>query len=374
MSRKGENIYKRKDKRWEARYVKGCTPEGRLQYGYCYGHTYREVKDKLEEALTSSMISIPTVYPEEECEDFFSGYCEEWLQMNRSRVKESTYVKYISIVNCHILPRLGGYRVREFSTVLAEQFSYELLEKHLAPKTVRDILIVLHSILQYTGKHFPGKMKSLEIIYPKETKKEIRVLTKAEQTCLVEYLLQDMDTCKFGVLLALLTGLRIGEICALKWEDILVEEGIVRITSTMQRLKNLDQEGGARTRVVVSTPKSDTSVRLIPLTEFARSLCREWQLEDPEAYVLTGCADHYMEPRIVQYRLDRYTAACGLEGVHFHVLRHTFATRCVEVGFEIKSLSEILGHSNSRITLDRYVHSSLELKRDNMNKLSELGY
>ena len=124
---------------------------------------------------------------------------------------------------------------------------------------------------------------------------------------------------------------------------------------------------------MISVPKSSTSVRVIPLNGEMTELCRKWKPLNPDAYVLTGEEKRYMEPRALQYRIGRCTKSCGLEGVHFHTLRHSFATRCVEAGFEIKSLSEILGHSSPRITLERYVHSSLDLKRENMDKLTLMG-
>ena len=124
---------------------------------------------------------------------------------------------------------------------------------------------------------------------------------------------------------------------------------------------------------MISVPKRSTSVRIIPLNREMTELCRKWKPLNPEAYVLTGEEKRYMEPRALQYRIGRCTKSCGLEGVHFHTLRHSFATRCVEAGFEIKSLSEILGHSSPRITLERYVHSSLDLKRENMDKLTLMG-
>ena len=199
------------------------------------------------------------------------------------------------------------------------------------------------------------------------------------------------------MLLALLTGLRVGEICALRWSDISLSHQTLCIRQTMQRLKNIenageskgpensqrpentenaeDREGTAagKTRILISAPKSNTSVRVIPLNRELTELCRKWKPLNPKAYVLTGEEKRYMEPRTLQYRMERYTKACGLEGVHFHTLRHSFATRCVEAGFEMKSLSEILGHSSPRITLERYVHSSLELKRENMDRLTLMG-
>lgn len=142
----------------------------------------------------------------------------------------------------------------------------------------------------------------------------------------------------------------------------------------MQRLKNMEKDSVSKTKIVVSDPKSNHSLRIIPLNDYAVELCAQWYLSEPSAYILTGATDRFMEPRSLQYRLGKYTRECNLEGVHFHTLRHTFATRCVEVNFEIKSLSEILGHASSRITLDRYVHSSVELKRENMKKLALIGY
>lgn len=157
------------------------------------------------------------------------------------------------------------------------------------------------------------------------------------------------------------------------WRDISLEEGTLAVKGTMQRLKNPDTKGKNKTRVVISDPKSFSSARVIPLSPLARKLCREFAGE-PDAFVLSGRVDKLVEPRIMQHRMDNYARDCGLENVHFHTLRHSFATRCVEVGFEIKSLSEILGHASPQITLARYVHSSLDLKRENMAKLEKIGY
>lgn len=180
------------------------------------------------------------------------------------------------------------------------------------------------------------------------------MLTIEEQKRLVAYLLHPTDSCKFGLLLALYTGLRIGELCALRWSCIDLREQTIRIAATMQRLGGT----GEGTRIVIGAPKSDSSLRTIPLPAQIAVLCRHMQPADPEAYVLTG-GPAYMEPRTLQYRLKRYTAACGLEGVHAHTLRHTFATRAIESGFELKSLSEVLGHATTAITMERYVHSTL---------------
>ena len=294
--------------------------------------------------------------------------------MRKPKVKESTYIKYDTALRKHIKPKLGGCFPMGMTTGLIDEFTEELLfEDELAPKTVHDVLVVLHGILKYTATFFTEGFPAIEINYPKPGKKEMRVLSREEQTRFVSYLLDDMDTCKFGVLLTLFTGVRIGELCALQWGSISMKEKTIRIDATLHRLRDTDGTGSTRTRIVIGTPKSDTSIRTIPMTDYAAALCRKMNPESPAAYVLTG-TEAYMEPRTLQYKLEKYTRDCGLEGVHCHTLRHTFATRAVEVGFEIKSLSEILGHASTTITLDRYVHSSLILKRDNMKKLNAVGF
>lgn len=368
---KGENIFKRKDGRWEARYVKGYELSGKIRYGFCYGRTYKEAKDKAAKAKAAIASGRPVPGGDRHR---FAYYCDRWLESGRGRLKESTRVKYNTIVEKHIKPELGGCYPLSFTDGIAERFTNRLLfEEELSPKTVRDILSVLRSILKYTARQFPGVFPQVEIPYPRDSRRETRVLTREEQASFTEFLLEDTDPCKFGVLLALLTGIRIGELCALRWENISLRENTVQITATMQRLADTDPEREARTKIVIGSPKSESSRRTIPLTDSLAELCRRMDPHDPDAYVLTGTKT-YMEPRTLQYRLERYTESCGLEDVHFHTLRHTFATRCVEVGFEIKSLSEILGHANTGVTLNRYVHASMELKRDNMNKLAAIGF
>lgn len=365
---KGENIFRRKDGRWEARYVKGEDPAGKLLYGFCYGKTYNEAKSKASalRASTGGAYSRHSAYKEHR----FAYYCDEWLKSCRPRLKESTCCRYGTALENHIKPGLGGFFPHEITAETAGAFTTALLNEGLAPKTVKDILIVLRLALRFSAQQLPGGLNEPEIVYPREPKKEARVLSLEEQTRLISYLAKDLDCCRFGILLAMFTGLRIGELCALRWENISLRERTVRVTSTMQRLKN-EGEGG-RTRVAIGSPKSDLSARTIPLSDSAASLCRYMAVGDRSAYILTGTRD-YIEPRTLQYRLKKYTAACGLEDVHFHTLRHTFATRCIEVGFELKSLSEILGHATTAITMERYVHSSMNLKRENISKLKAVG-
>ncbi len=367
---KGENIFKRKDGRWEARYIKGREVSGKIKYGYCYGKTYKEAKEKVEKVKAE--IANGKYISRANARQHFCVFCEEWLESNKYRIKESTYVKYLHVLEQHIKPRLGMYYPLDMDEFLLKKFSNDLLEAEgLSPKTVKDILVILRSILKFTQKSLGIALPPWEIQYPKECKKEMRVLSREEQTRFIRYLLDDMDPCKFGILLTLFTGMRIGEVCALKWENISPEEGTLCIAVTMQRLRAVNADTQTKTHIVIDTPKSNHSRRVIPMTADITKLCLQKKPDNKEAYVLTGTTS-YMEPRTLQYRLERYAKDCGLEGVHFHSLRHTFATRCVEAGFEVKSLSEILGHSTTTITLDRYVHSSMELKRENMNKLASI--
>ena len=368
---KGENIFKRKDGRWEARYCKGYDLAGKIKYGFCYGKSYREAKGKAL-ACKAALQNGTQPLPSKNARTPLAEYCDAWLTSRRMRIKETTAVKYDTILTQHIKPLLGKCPIQSFRTPLIDAFSAQLLQEQLAPKTVRDILAVLRSVLQYAAELCPGILPEIAGHYPKQPRQEMRVLTREEMGRFSAYLQSERDACKFGVLLAMFTGLRIGELCALRWQDIDLQERTVHVRQTLQRLRCLEEGGDRKTKIVIGPPKSDTSVRAIPLTDYAVCLCRRMCPVPTGHYVLTG-TDRYMEPRTLQYRLEKYTKACGLQDVHFHTLRHTFATRAVEAGFELKSLSEVLGHATTSITLDRYVHSSMELKRDNMEKLTAVG-
>ena len=194
------------------------------------------------------------------------------------------------------------------------------------------------------------------------------MLTQNEQALIVRHIFSDLNLRNAGVLLTLMTGLRVGEICALKWEDIALDEGLLYVRRTVHRLQNLSPEG-PRTKIVETSPKTASSARTIPLPE---DLVRVLQsLPGPrEGYFLTGDPTRCIEPRMMQYHFSRMTQICGIDHANYHALRHTFATRCVELGFDVKSLSELLGHSAVSMTLDRYVHPTMELKRAHMQRLA----
>ncbi len=365
---RGENIYKRKDGRWEARYIKKRDISGKIIYGFVYGKTYHEAKQKVtkckSDILTRSTIN-------NNCdEQILSFYCDQWLCFRKTQIKAASYIKYNTILTKYIKPYLGNLYPHQITTSLINDFSYNLFSSELlSNKYIHDILIVLKSIIKFITTHFSISCPITVINYPKKPKNQMRILSIDEQDIFVNYLLSDIDNCKFGLLITLFTGIRIGELCALKWENISFTEKTLRVNRTLQRLSDIEISGNSKTRIIIGSPKSDTSTRIIPLNKSLLTLCEKMYIRNDNAYILTG-TNEYMEPRVLQYRIKKYTKECGLEDIHCHTLRHTFATRAVEVGFELKSLSEILGHSTTTITLERYVHSSLELKRKNMDKIS----
>lgn len=192
----------------------------------------------------------------------FSALCDAWLLQKRDKIRESSYIKYRAILERHIKPRLGSRRLGGICTASVDAFTRELLETDgLSVKTVHDILSVLHSVLKDTEARRPAGALAVQIRYPKGKRREMRVLTIEEQKRLVAYLLHPTDSCKFGLLLALYTGLHIGELCALRWSCIDLREQTIRIAATMQRLGGT----GEGTRIVIGAPKSDSSLRTIPL-------------------------------------------------------------------------------------------------------------
>lgn len=372
MPRTGENIYKRKDGRWEGRYLKGKTNTGKGSYGYVYGKTYREVKEKQLKAITQLVAkNTPTTLKNE---DTFGETALSWLSATEAQVKESSAVKYRSLLEKHIIPTFRDCRFCELTNEKIQTFSTELLTgggthgRALAAKTVSDILSVFRSILSFAaeqGKTIPTDGRGIRI---KRKQKPLRVLSRSEQDILCKYLLENADRKNIGILLCLFTGVRVGELCALRWEDISFHDYTVHIHQTMQRIKDRG-ENTAKTKVVVTEPKSPCSNRLIPIPQELTSVLKT--IPDRTGYFLTG-TEQQMEPRVMQNQFKRILGKCKIEHANFHALRHTFATRCIELNFDPKSLSEILGHANVTITMNRYVHPSMKLKRDHMDRLSDL--
>jgi len=377
MARRGENIYKRKDGRWEARIIKGYDKHGKALYAYFYGRTYKEVKDKVFSAVSCAYDEQVAAFSETDYAPYFEKVLDLWLENSRIKLKISSYAKYFNLINNHIKPLLGKYPITAITSALLSNYAAEKLTTGkcdssggLSEKTVKDIMTIIKSVLKYANDEAFHIDANIQLNLPREKSKVMRVLSQNEQSALEKFLLTDMNLCKLGILLCLYTGLRIGEICALKWIDIAVDEGTLCVSRTMQRIQALDTYSSTKTKVFITDPKSECSLRIIPLPDAIIEILQRFRPDNPNAYFLTGRTEYYIEPRTYQNRFKSYILLCGLKDANFHALRHTFATRCVEVGFELKSLSTILGHANIKITLDRYVHPSFDLKRLNMNKLN----
>lgn len=371
MSRKGENIYKRKDGRWEARYIFSYDACGKAKYRSLYAKTYSAAKAKLIKAQTVSPPSTKKSADSQRYEFWLS----EWLRSKKNGIKDSTYIRYKNIIENHIKPALGKYPISKIGTSLMESFVSEKLSHGrmdgnggLSSKTVSDILAVIKDSFRYARAFGTLTVCRFDKIALKKSGEEMRVFSVSEQQRLLSVILNNPDRYKLGVFICLYTGIRVGELCALKWKNISLGEKTVTVERTMQRLQSSDPNLPYKTQLVVTEPKSSASRRVIPLPDFVVSVIKPFA-GLPNAYVLSEKFGAAVEPRTMQNKFKSYLRMGGIEDANFHSLRHTFATRCVEAGFDAKTLSEILGHSSVKITLDRYVHSSMELKRSNMEKL-----
>lgn len=300
----------------------------------------------------------------------------QWLEDSTLHIKESSYIKYRNIVKNHILPDLGNVPLSRLTTENVGAFARQKLEGGrkdgkggLADKTVKDILTVLKSLCIYGAQLDVASPCRFDAIRLRRGDRRTRILGREESTMLGQFLLKDESLEKTGVLLSLFMGLRLGEVCALKKENVLYDEKVLQIRSTMQRLQNKRTNGGRKTKVVITKPKSEKAVRDIPIPEFLLERLSVVGSMPKDAFLLTGNTERFIEPRTMENIFKRYLEKCGMPHINYHALRHTFATRCIEAGFDAKSLSEILGHANVNITLNRYVHSSMEQKRENMGKL-----
>lgn len=370
MARKGENIYKRKDGRWEGRYIKDRDLHNKPLYGYVYAKTYSEVRMKLQESITANQITKPA----KKVSHILSYWIDLWLAQKEYSVKQSTYIRYKNNIEKHIKPVLGSFNVSLIDTSVLQGFVTDKLSNErvdngggLSEKTLTDIMMILKNVLNYSKSN--GELVNCDFsqIAIKKKYQEMRVLSKDEERSLNKVLFKNLDIYKLGVLICLYTGIRIGELCALQWKNISFSDKTIKIEKTMQRLQ-CGENAEYKTKVIISDPKSFSSNRVIPLPDFLIDELKKYRGED-KSFVLAVEDKQYTEPRTMQNHFKKYIAEAKIEEANFHSLRHTFATRCVEADFEIKSLSEILGHSSVKITLDKYVHVTMQMKRDNMAKV-----
>lgn len=367
MARHGENIYKRKDGRYEGRYVIGKTLTGKTRFGYVYAHQYSDVR-KLLIQKKSELLG------RSECGEFIlQGTLDEWMKcwMENEllgRVKISSYQTYLNQMNKHLLPALGYYDLSQLTPSIINDFVDGLHANGLANSTIRGIYRLLSAAMRFAFEEgIIRKNPCRRIRMQCEEYVEQRVLSRSEQEKLRSTASNKND---LPTLLSLYTGMRLGEICALKWSDIDWEKRTITVRRTAQRITKIKKEGESKTMLMIGTPKSMRSYRVLPAPEFVLERLDAAFKEGTNSEFIFGITSHAAEPRTIQRRFHRLIGELGIPGVHFHTLRHSFATRLLELGVDIKTVSDLLGHGSAKTTLDFYAHSLIEHQRAAVERLS----
>ena len=290
---------------------------------------------------------------------------EEWLNYKRTMFKESTYFNYNFVVNECLKKYFKNVNLEEVKNFDFYSIIDELKQK-ISRKTLRDRISILKSILRYAERKYDMDFKIDLIDVPVTYNKEIEILTEREKNRITQYLLETNNIRELGILISLYTGLRIGEICALRWANIDFDKKLLDVERTVQRVYMGEKE----TKVMFSEPKTIKSVRKIPIAEVLLKKLRELKSNYSEnSFILTGTEDRFMEPITYRFTYKKCLKNCKVSYKKFHCLRHTFATRCIRAGMDVKSLSEVLGHNNVNVTLSIYVHSSYKVKKKFIDKI-----
>ena len=306
----------------------------------------------------------------------YKTWLEEWLaHYIEPTAKSRTYSRYSEIVSLHIIPKLGEYDLEELTPGILQKYVTELLQvgnlrtgKGLSPNSVSGIINVIQSSLRTAfNLGYVSSFTADRIKRPKIEEKEITCFTEQEQKKIEQAVLKSKKEKLFGIILCLYSGLRIGELLALRWDDIDMQKGTMTISRSCHDGKD---KTGTYTRIE-DTPKTSSSRRIIPLPKQFLPLMKESKKKSNSEYVVTKNGNP-ISVRSYQRSFDLLQKKLNIPHRGFHALRHTFATRALECGMDVKTLSEILGHKSPTVTLNRYVHSLMEHKQDMMNRLGKL--
>ncbi len=433
MARHGENIRKRKDGRWEARYQAFDAEKSRKIYRSVYGSSYAAVKEKRATALHKSQ-NPDNARP---CTSVrFAQAAEEWLAEIADKRKYSTYVKYRNIYKNHLEAISGSCLLSDIPKCeLQVKIFDHLSNRELSESIRRSICCTAKQILAFAGEKYSVCIPALKLPEIKHTPKQPQILSRDEQSRLLAVIgdsdvfktnacgsaantrtgdhkagvdvketacgegkpaayeasaktkTGDYEACadaketacgegkaadcvtsagaKAAILLCLFTGMRLGELCALKWSDIDCINRTVTVNRTVQRISATGHI--SKTILMETSPKSESSKRTIPLTDPVLERLRKLKGDKP--YIFGE--DKPLDPRTMQQRFKRLLKEAGVDDRNFHTLRHVFATNCIENGMDVKALSEILGHADVKITLNRYVHPTMDTKRQQLGILSD---
>jgi integrase len=364
MPRRGENIYKREDGRWEGRIL-----ETNGKYRYFYAKTYKEVKEKQRNHLSQSKASSKKSNQSRSATELFEYWLKNCLN---DGIRPSTYDNYYNCVKNYLAPYFSKNQNNRITEGSAASFVKSVKDNtSLADSYKRKILSIFKTALRKTLKGAELESVLGTISLPRVQTSEVQVFTIKEQRLIENAVLESEDVQDLGILLCFYTGIRLGELCALKWSDIDIETGTMTITRTVTRTTNYFQ-GDNKTMLHLGMPKSQNSARKIPLPDFMMNLSDRLKITANESIYLLSGTETPTDPRMYQKRYKRILKSAGVKDRKFHAIRHTFATRALELGIDIKTLSEILGHANASITLNIYTHSLMEQKKIAIDKLNKL--
>ena len=383
MSKRGNgegSVCRRPDGRWQGSITIGRDDRGRLIRKYFYGKTRKETSEKLNRAIEElrdnrfiNKSDNPTV----------EQWCHEWLwSYKRNSVKQKTFDQYETILRTHIIPDIGDIRLADLKTMHIQRIINKMHDSGLAHRTIEVMKIVMHAALKQAQRNkLVGENVCENVVLPRKQPKHIRVLNEDEQTKLIAALKDNY--IGRGLLFALYTGMRRGEVLALKWSDYDKNEKTISITKALSRVRTYNKDGN-KTMLTVTTPKTDTSIRTVPLIDKAVELLAEHKRKQERYMELVGdyytdndlifssSRGDYLDPGNFNRKLNKTVKKIGIAQISPHALRHSFATRGLEAEVSLKAMQELLGHSSITVTGDIYTHILKEQKRKEISKLNDV--
>lgn len=383
MSKRGNgegSVCRRPDGRWQGSITIGRDDRGRLIRKYFYAKTRKETSEKLNRAIEElrdnrfiNKSDNPTV----------EQWCHEWLwSYKRNSVKQKTFDQYETILRTHIIPDIGDIRLDDLKTMHIQRIINKMHDSGLSHRTIEVMKIVMHAALKQAQRNkLVGENVCENVVLPRKQPKRIRVLNEDEQTKLIAALKDNY--IGRGLLFALYTGMRRGEVLALKWSDYDKNEKTISITKALSRVRTYNKDGN-KTMLTVTTPKTDTSIRTVPLIDKAVELLAEHKRRQERYMELVGdyytdndlifssSRGDYLDPGNFNRKLNKTVKKIGIPRISPHVLRHSFATRGLEAEVSLKAMQELLGHSSITVTGDIYTHILKEQKRKEISKLNDV--